>query len=74
MTSPEDRSTDAIVPGRWRNVDPMFDGHLEKPLLSMTVDERIDWIWQGMQLTYWLRDAQRQAPGRMDSSRTDNRP
>jgi len=52
----------------------MFDGHLEKPLLKMTVDERLDWIWQGMQLTYWLRDAQRKPPGRPDTGATDNRP
>lgn len=31
-------------------VDPMFDGHLERPLLDLTVTERLDWIWAAMQL------------------------
>lgn len=31
-------------------VDPMFDGHLERPLLDLTVSERLDWIWEAMQL------------------------
>lgn len=34
-------------------VDPMFDGHLERPLLALTVSERLDWIWEAMQLL-WL--------------------
>lgn len=31
-------------------VDPMFDGHLDRSLLDLTVDERLDWIWTAMQL------------------------
>ena len=31
-------------------VDPAFDGHLERTLLEMTVEERLDWIWEGMEL------------------------
>lgn len=31
-------------------VDPLFDGHHEKRLLELTVEERLDWIWQSMQL------------------------
>ena len=30
-------------------VDPLFDGHLERPLLALTVSERLDWIWEAMQ-------------------------
>jgi hypothetical protein len=41
----------------WRDVHPDFDGHLEKPLLEMTVEERLEWIRQGMLLLHW-RDAQ----------------
>ena len=31
-------------------VDPLFDGHLERPLLALSADERLDWIWQAMEL------------------------
>lgn len=39
---------------RWKNVDPMFDGHLETPLLKMTVQQRLDWIDEMMRMrTEW---------------------
>ena len=42
------------MPGRRQNVDPMFDGHLETPLLKMTVQQRLDWIDEMMRLrTGW---------------------
>ena len=44
-------------PKGWRNVHPDFDGHLEKPLVEMTVEERLEWIRQGMLLLHW-RDTQ----------------
>lgn len=55
MTSkPEHPSNADDVPGRWRDVDPMFDGHLETPLLKMTVQQRLDWIDEMMRLrTEW---------------------
>ncbi len=34
----------------WTDVDPEFDGHLAKPLLQMTVTERLEWAWQMMVL------------------------
>lgn len=37
----------------------MFDGHLERPLLELTVAERLDWIWEGMQLLWLGRQARR---------------
>jgi hypothetical protein len=40
---------------RWVNVDPMFDGHLEKPLQQMTVQERLDWIDAMMKFRHWVR-------------------
>jgi hypothetical protein len=42
-------------------VDPMFDGHLEKPLSEMTVDEKLDWIWEGMQLLWAGKQAREKA-------------
>jgi len=41
-------------------VDPAFDGHLERPVSDLTVDEKLDWIWQCMQL---LRAGQRARAG-----------
>ncbi len=38
-------------------VDPDFDGHLERTLLDMTVEERLDWIWEAMQLLWIGREA-----------------
>ena len=38
-----------VMPRR-DTVDPMFDGHLERPLLELSADERLDWIWTAMQL------------------------
>ena len=35
-----------------KRVSRDFDGHLERPLLSLTVCERLDWIWAGMELLY----------------------
>ena len=41
-------------------VDPMFDGHLERPLTDFTFEERLDWIWEAMQLL-WLGERTREA-------------
>ena len=37
---------------RREEVDPSFDGHLERSLLELTVRERLDWIWAAMQLLH----------------------
>jgi hypothetical protein len=50
----------------WRDVHPDFDGHLEKPLLKMTVEERLEWLRQGMLLLHW-RDTQVRKTPRDDS-------
>lgn len=31
---------------------PEFDGHLERPLLSLSPEERLDWIWACMELLW----------------------
>lgn len=41
-------------------IDPVFDGHAERALLDLTVEERLDWIWAAMQLLR-LGEAQRLA-------------
>jgi hypothetical protein len=43
-------------------VDPQFDGHLERPLLSMTISERLDWIWEAMQLLHLGEQSRRSKP------------
>ncbi len=40
-------------------VDPLFDGHLERTILDLTVSERLDWIWEAMQLLRTGRAAAR---------------
>lgn len=42
-------SRDNRMPDR-RSVDPLFDGHLEQPLLALSPEERLDWIWETMEL------------------------
>lgn len=29
-------------------VDPLFDGHAERPWHELTAEEKLDWIWEGM--------------------------
>ncbi len=41
--------TPTLMPRR-DEVHPDFDGHLDLPLAKMTPEQRLDWIWQGMQL------------------------
>lgn len=40
------------VPPERELVPADFDGHLERPLLQLTADERLDWIWAGMELLF----------------------
>jgi hypothetical protein len=47
--------------------DPEFDGHLQKPLEQMTVDERLDWIWQMMLFREWAA-AEGRRVGRADDA------
>lgn len=37
-------------------IDPLFDGHLERPFEDMTTDERLDWAWEMMCLWHWARN------------------
>jgi hypothetical protein len=36
-------------------VDPLFDGHLERPLLALSPEERLDWSWEMMELARLAR-------------------
>lgn len=38
-----------------RKPDPMFDGHIEKPLSSMTPGEKLDYIWLQMMFRWKIR-------------------
>ncbi len=44
-------------------VDPAFDGHLSRALLELSVAERLDWIWEAMQLLRLGREARARASG-----------
>ncbi len=37
-----------INPVTGKEIDPAFDGHLEKPMSSMTPREKIDYLWLQM--------------------------
>lgn len=39
-------------------VDPLFDGHLERPLLALSAEERLDWIWETMELVRLARPSE----------------
>jgi hypothetical protein len=41
-------------------VDPLFDGHPERPFSELSPEERLDWLWEMMEL---VRIARR-LPGR----------
>lgn len=34
-----------INPVNGAEIDPMFDGHIEKPLSEMTPKEKLDYLW-----------------------------
>jgi hypothetical protein len=39
-----------------KNTDPMFDGHLEKPVSKMTPKEKIHYIWLQMQFKHDIKN------------------
>jgi len=39
------------------SVDPLFDGHLERPLRELSPEERLDWLWELMDLVRVARPA-----------------
>lgn len=52
-------------------VDPLFDGHHERPFREWTPSERLDWIWATMQL---LRDGERSGRAPAAPRSPDGRP
>jgi len=36
--------------------DPMFDGHLERPLSKMTHKEKLDYLWLQMNFKYKIEN------------------
>jgi hypothetical protein len=36
--------------------DPLFDGHIEKPLSKMTPREKLHYIWLQMEFKYKIRN------------------
>jgi len=37
-------------------IDPMFDGHFEKPLSEMTPKEKLDFIWQMIKFKHSIKN------------------
>lgn len=48
-----------------RHPAPDFDGHLERPLLSLSPAERLDWIWACMELL-WAGQSARAKEAELD--------
>ncbi len=44
------------MPKRKKKIDPMFDGHLEKPMSSMNPREKIYLLWLHMKFKYDIRN------------------
>jgi hypothetical protein len=47
--------TKKINPVTGKEIDEMFDGHLEKPVSKMTTEEKIHWIWRQMVFKWEIR-------------------
>ena len=45
-------------------VHPDFDGHLQRPFSELSTEERLDWIWETMQLLRLGRIARGEDPDR----------
>lgn len=41
---------------KFENIDPMFDGHLEKPLSEMNPKEKLEYLWMQMEFMYAIRN------------------
>lgn len=44
-----------INPVTGKEIDPMFDGHLEKPLSKMTPKEKLEYLWMQMEFKWAVR-------------------
>jgi hypothetical protein len=54
------------------NIDPMFDGHLEKPLSKMTSREKLYYLWLQMEFKYSIRNGKimkKEITNKQDSSK-----
>ncbi len=45
-----------INPFNGKEIDKMFDGHLEKPLSKMTPREKVDYLWLQMKFKWQIRN------------------
>ena len=39
-----------------QKIDPLFDGHLEKPLSKMNPKEKLHYLWLQMEFKYSIRN------------------
>ena len=40
----------------FKNIDPMLDGHLEKPLSKMNLKEKLQYLWLQMEFMYAIKN------------------
>lgn len=48
--------TKKINPVTKKEIDPMFDGHLEKPLSKMTPKEKLEYLWMMTEFKWQIRN------------------
>ena len=45
-----------INPVNNKEIDQMFDGHIEKPLSEMSPKEKLDYLWMQMMFKWQIRN------------------
>lgn len=45
-----------INPVNKKEIDQMFDGHIEKPLSEMSPKEKLDYLWMQMMFKWQIRN------------------
>ena len=45
-----------INPINGKEIDPIFDGHLEKPLSKMSPKEKLDYLWMQIMFKWQIRN------------------
>lgn len=61
-----------INPVTGKEIDPMFDGHLEKPLSKMTPKEKIEYLWLQMKFKWEVENKVKFLPKDKDEERNNS--
>ncbi len=53
-------------------VDPLFDGHHERPFHTLTAMEKLDWLWATIELVHAARKVSADDVGTRESTGADD--